>query len=50
MKKQKDWVRPECNCCHHYSDECRRGVCFWKPNNKHIPGKSKAESAYLFLT
>ena len=39
MRHRKDWERSECNHCQHYSDECRRGSCFWNPNNKRVPSK-----------
>lgn len=40
---RKNWERPECDCCYHYSDECRQGACIWEP--KII---KKAEKAYYF--
>ena len=26
---KKKWTRPECDCCHHFNDECKQGACFW---------------------
>lgn len=41
MKEQNTWTRPECDCCHHYCDECRRGACVWKSNNKQVPSEKR---------
>ena len=41
MKEQNTWTRPECDCCHHYCDECRRGTCIWQSNNKQVPNEKK---------
>ena len=50
LMHKKDWERPECDCCRHYSYECIAGACFWYPNDKRIPReKSGWNDSHLFL-